>query len=318
MDDVRDAGERRAPTAARRCGTQRGAGPAGRDRCCCRPSPRPAWRRSPPPRRSRARPCTATSDRAPSSSRPPAGARQSAPTPTRPTHCARAGELAGGPTPLDVTEVLNKVPPHLLGDQIVSEARRLAGVTSVALYLIELEGTHLVRLAGSEEFPETLDVPSRRRPRAAPRGPAGAARADRARAPGQRPRPALPAWPRARASCSPSTPPNRRWSRSRARPPPHWPWPAPTPTSSTSRAGARRPARPPRSSRTSSRPASRASPARCWPATCCPATRSAATGSTTSRTATARGSASPTAWATARPPPRSEPSRSAPSAPSAR
>jgi len=70
------------------------------------------------------------------------------------------GELAGGPTPLDVTEVLNKVPPHLLGDQIVSEARRLAGVTSVALYLIELEGTRLVRLAGSEEFPETLDVPS--------------------------------------------------------------------------------------------------------------------------------------------------------------
>ena len=70
-----------------------------------------------------------------------------------------AGELAGGPTPLDVTEVLNKVPPHLLGDQIVSEARRLAGVTSVALYLIDLEGTHLLRLAGSEEFPETLDLP---------------------------------------------------------------------------------------------------------------------------------------------------------------
>ncbi len=70
------------------------------------------------------------------------------------------GELGGGPTPLDVTEVLNRVPPHLLGDQIVSEARRLAGVTSVALYLIELEGTRLVRLAGSEEFPETLDVPS--------------------------------------------------------------------------------------------------------------------------------------------------------------
>jgi len=69
------------------------------------------------------------------------------------------GELAGGPTPLDVTEVLNKVPPHLLGDQVVSEARRLAGVTSVALYLIDLEGTHLLRLAGSEEFPETLGLP---------------------------------------------------------------------------------------------------------------------------------------------------------------
>ena len=69
------------------------------------------------------------------------------------------GELAGGPTPLEVTEVLNKVPPHLLGDQIVSEAQRLAGVTSVALYLIDLEGTQLLRLAGSEAFPESLDLP---------------------------------------------------------------------------------------------------------------------------------------------------------------
>jgi serine phosphatase RsbU (regulator of sigma subunit) len=70
-----------------------------------------------------------------------------------------AGERGGGPSPLDVIDVFNKVPPHLLGDQIVSEARRLAGVTSVALYLIDLEGTGLRRLAGSEEFPETLPVP---------------------------------------------------------------------------------------------------------------------------------------------------------------
>lgn len=69
------------------------------------------------------------------------------------------GELAGGPSALDVIDVLNKVPPHLLGDQIVSEARRLAGVTSVALYLIDVEGTALLRLAGSEEFPEMLPVP---------------------------------------------------------------------------------------------------------------------------------------------------------------
>jgi serine phosphatase RsbU (regulator of sigma subunit) len=69
------------------------------------------------------------------------------------------GELAGGPSTLDVTEVLNKVPPHLLGDQVVSEARRLAGVTSVALYLIDLEGTQLHLLSGSEEFPATLSLP---------------------------------------------------------------------------------------------------------------------------------------------------------------
>jgi len=69
------------------------------------------------------------------------------------------GELAGGPTPLDVADVLNKVPPHLLGDQIVSEAQRLAGVTSVALYLVDIDGTLLLRLSGSQEFPSEIDAP---------------------------------------------------------------------------------------------------------------------------------------------------------------
>ena len=71
------------------------------------------------------------------------------------------GELSSaGPVPLDVTEVLNKVPPHLLGDQIVSEAQRLAGVTSVAAYLIDIDGTALLRLAGSEEFPGRIPLGS--------------------------------------------------------------------------------------------------------------------------------------------------------------
>jgi serine phosphatase RsbU (regulator of sigma subunit) len=69
------------------------------------------------------------------------------------------GELAGRPTPLDVADVLNKVPPHLLADQIVSEAQRLVGVTSVALYVVDIDGTLLLRLAGSEEFPSELDAP---------------------------------------------------------------------------------------------------------------------------------------------------------------
>src|ERR1700755_1362370 len=33
-----------------------------------------------------------------------------------------AGELADGANPLSIPDVLNKVPPHLLGDQIVAEA----------------------------------------------------------------------------------------------------------------------------------------------------------------------------------------------------
>lgn len=69
------------------------------------------------------------------------------------------GELAGGATPLDVADVLNKVPPYLLGEQIVSEAQRLSGVTSVALYLVDIDGTLLLRLAGAEEFPSELDAP---------------------------------------------------------------------------------------------------------------------------------------------------------------
>ena len=69
------------------------------------------------------------------------------------------GELAGGPTPLDVADVLNKVPPHLLGEQIVAEAQRLASVSSVALYLVDIDGTLLLRHAGSEEFPAELDAP---------------------------------------------------------------------------------------------------------------------------------------------------------------
>ena len=55
--------------------------------------------------------------------------------------------------------MLNKVPPHLLGDQIVAEAQRLVGVSSVALYLVDIDGTMLLRLAGSKEFPPELDVP---------------------------------------------------------------------------------------------------------------------------------------------------------------
>jgi serine phosphatase RsbU (regulator of sigma subunit) len=69
------------------------------------------------------------------------------------------GELAAGATPLSIPDVLNKVPPHLLGEQIVAEAQRLAGVSSVALYVLDIDGTQLLRLAGSDEFPERLDAP---------------------------------------------------------------------------------------------------------------------------------------------------------------
>jgi len=62
------------------------------------------------------------------------------------------------PLPLEVTRILEEVPAHLVPDQLVAEARRAAGV-SVALYVIDIDGSHLLRLAGSEEFPERLEDP---------------------------------------------------------------------------------------------------------------------------------------------------------------
>ena len=70
------------------------------------------------------------------------------------------GDLGtGGPSLLDVADVFNKVPPHLLGEQIVAEAQRIAGVSSVALYLIDIDGSRLLRAAGSLEFPDELAAP---------------------------------------------------------------------------------------------------------------------------------------------------------------
>jgi serine phosphatase RsbU (regulator of sigma subunit) len=60
------------------------------------------------------------------------------------------------PLTLEVTRVLDEVPPHLVPDQLVAEARRVAGV-AIALYVIDIDGSHLLRLAGTEEFPERLD-----------------------------------------------------------------------------------------------------------------------------------------------------------------
>jgi serine phosphatase RsbU (regulator of sigma subunit) len=62
------------------------------------------------------------------------------------------------PVPLEAIHVLDEVPPHLVADQLVAEARRMAGVP-VALYVIDVDGSALLRLAGREaDLPERLDV----------------------------------------------------------------------------------------------------------------------------------------------------------------
>jgi len=70
---------------------------------------------------------------------------------------------------LDVIHVLDEVPPHLIADQLVAEARRAAGV-AVALYVVDIDGSQLIRLAGSEDFPAELQAPPALGPEIVPEG----------------------------------------------------------------------------------------------------------------------------------------------------
>ena len=70
------------------------------------------------------------------------------------------GELAHvSNTPLSISDVLNKVPPFQLGEQIIAEAQRLGGISSAALYVIDLDGASMQRLAGAATFPAQVTVP---------------------------------------------------------------------------------------------------------------------------------------------------------------
>ena len=60
------------------------------------------------------------------------------------------------PLALEVTNILDTVPPPLVPDQLVAEARRAAG-GAVALYVVDIDGSQLIRLAGSDDFPAELD-----------------------------------------------------------------------------------------------------------------------------------------------------------------
>jgi serine phosphatase RsbU (regulator of sigma subunit) len=73
------------------------------------------------------------------------------------------------PMALEVTHILDEVPPHLIADQLVAEARRVAGVP-VGLHVVDIDGSQLIRLAGSEDFPETLDAPPALGPEIVPEG----------------------------------------------------------------------------------------------------------------------------------------------------
>ncbi|MBV9944725.1 MAG: SpoIIE family protein phosphatase [Solirubrobacterales bacterium] len=95
----------------------------------------------------------------------PAARDQVTPMPYRsPGQLGRVSPLA-----LEVTRVLDEVPPHLVPDQLVAEARRSAGV-AIALYVVDIDGSQLLRLSGSEEFPQQIDGPPALGPEIVPEG----------------------------------------------------------------------------------------------------------------------------------------------------
>ncbi len=70
-----------------------------------------------------------------------------------------AGRLGRAePLVLEALHVLDEVPPHLVPDQLVAEARRVAGV-EIALYVVDVDGLGLMRLAGEDDLPARLDLP---------------------------------------------------------------------------------------------------------------------------------------------------------------
>jgi len=62
------------------------------------------------------------------------------------------------PVVLDAIQVFDVVPPALLPDQLVAEAQRMAGVP-VALYMLDIDGTHLLRIAGPARLPDQIESP---------------------------------------------------------------------------------------------------------------------------------------------------------------
>lgn len=61
------------------------------------------------------------------------------------------------PVSLDAIQVFDVVPPAVLPEQLVAEAQRVA--KPVALYVLDIDGTHLLHMAGPRRLGEKLEAP---------------------------------------------------------------------------------------------------------------------------------------------------------------
>ena len=62
------------------------------------------------------------------------------------------------PVSLDAVQVFDVVPPAVLPEQLIAEAQRIARVP-VALYVLDIDGTHLLHIAGPKRLPERIQTP---------------------------------------------------------------------------------------------------------------------------------------------------------------
>jgi serine phosphatase RsbU (regulator of sigma subunit) len=80
-------------------------------------------------------------------------------TSDRPTGVLPTGRLGRGrPVSLDAIHVFDVVPPALLPQQLVAEAERIAKVP-VALYVLDIDGSHLLHMAGPKRLGDKLATP---------------------------------------------------------------------------------------------------------------------------------------------------------------
>jgi serine phosphatase RsbU (regulator of sigma subunit) len=64
----------------------------------------------------------------------------------------------GRPVSLDAIQVFDVVPPAVLPEQLVAEAQRIARVP-VALYVLDIDGTHLLHMAGPQRLGQRIPAP---------------------------------------------------------------------------------------------------------------------------------------------------------------